>query len=158
MTAVRPATAADVPAMVALVQAYREQLERWRPDFWRIAEQAGDMSRMWFGHLVVTPEKARCWVAEEDGEVQGFLIATPIPVPPVYRSRGPAWAVDDFCVADPSLWTSAGRALWNAAVAHGRADGWGQLICVSPVADDAKNAMLSGTELAPTSRWWSQTL
>lgn len=158
MTAVRPATADDVAAMVGLVQAYRQQLQRWRPDFWRPAERAAEVSRMWLGHLVASPDKARAIVAEQAGAVVGFLIASPVPVPPVYAAPGPAWTVDDFCVAKSELWATAGRALWDAIVVHGRMEGWGQLICVSPVADDAKNAMLSDTELAPTSRWWSQTL
>jgi hypothetical protein len=156
--AVRPATADDVAAMVEMIGAYREQLEQWRPDFWRRAERAAEMSRMWFGHLVASPDKARAFVAEEQGSVVGFLIASPIPVPPVYAAPGPAWTVDDFCVAVPGLWATAGRSLWDAIMAQGREEGWGQLICVSPVADDAKNAMLEGTGLAPTSRWWSQAL
>jgi GNAT superfamily N-acetyltransferase len=158
VTVVRPATADDVAAMVELIQEYRDQLARWRPDFWRPADRAAEMSRMWFGHLVATPDKARCFVAEEADAVAGFLIATPIPVPPVYAAPDQAWTVDDFCVAEPAQWPTIGRALWDAVVAHGRAEGWGQLICVSPVRDEAKNAMLDGTALTPTSRWWSQTL
>ena len=160
MTAVtvRAARPDDVEAMVELIERYRAELERWQPHFWRKAAASASMSRMWFAHLVAAADKATCLVAERDGDIAGFLIATPIPVPPVYAVAGPVWNVDDFCVADPALWNSVGPALWGAISDHGRQAGWSGLICVSPVDDDAKNAMLDTTPLTPKSRWWWQAL
>jgi ribosomal protein S18 acetylase RimI-like enzyme len=66
-TVIRLATAADLPAVAALVERYWEFESI--PDFDR-----GRIERL-LGGLLEDPSRGACWVAEVDGLVQGYLLA-----------------------------------------------------------------------------------
>jgi len=150
----RDAAPDDVAAMVTLAEARRLQYEPWQPVFWKKAEASAEVGTAFFGMLVANPAVVTR-VAVRDGQVDGFLIATKTPAPPVYAPGGDTYTVDDFCVRAPDLWPTVGRALWDDCMAIARAAGWRQVVVVSGHRDDAKNEMLRQTALTIASNWWT---
>ena len=155
--AIRPAREADVPALVALVEARRRVYEGYQPVFWKKAERSAEMSAA-FLPMLLAREGVVGLVAETDGRIEGFLIAAPTPAPPVYDVPGPTYTVDDFAVAEPELWATTGRALLARLREIGRAAGWAQLVVISALADEAKSAALAEDGLSIASTWWTQAL
>jgi ribosomal protein S18 acetylase RimI-like enzyme len=113
MVTVRPATAADAPAMGRLVvrawqAAYRGQM----PDGYLDGLRAEDRAAYWDGALRREGRRSVVLVAERDGEVVGFAAAGPSPDP---EGAGELYAIN----VDPDHWgTGAGRALLEAAQAE----------------------------------------
>ena len=151
--AVRAATADDVAAMVALVEASRERLQEWQPVFWRRAPGAAEMSRMFFGFLVASADYLTL-IDDDAGEVTGFLIASETKAPPVVAPGGPTWTIDDFCVASDGLWETTGRELLNTARLQLTERGAAQIVVVCPAALTAKQYMLADAGLAEATQWW----
>ena len=96
--------------------------------------------------------------AEQDGALLGFLIATPTPAPPVYDVPGPTYTGDDFAVAAPEHWASAGQALLSRIETVGRQRGWAQIVVVSALRDLEKSALLESGGLTIASTWWTLPL
>src|SRR5829696_6955861 len=113
MVTVRPATAADAPAMGRLVvrawqAAYRGQM----PDDYLGGLRAEDRAAYWDGALRREDRRGVILVAERDGEVVGFAAAGPSPDP---QGAGELYAIN----IDPDHWGGgAGRALLGAAQAE----------------------------------------
>lgn len=151
--AVREAGSADLDAIAAMAEARRVSYEAYEPQFWRKAAASDQMGRAFLGHLLGQPDTL-CLVAALDGQVAGFLIATPARVPPVFEP-GRTAMIDDFCVAQPNLWSSLGPALLDAARTRLRADGYAQIVVVCGFKDAEKTAFLATQDLSLTSTWWS---
>src|SRR5579862_4336076 len=105
---IRPARAADVPAMVALSEQKRLQYQEYQPTFWRVAADAREKQTSFFERLVGS-EHAIILVHEREGAVDGFVIATLVDAPPVYDPGGRTCMIDDFVVASEE-WTTTGAA------------------------------------------------
>lgn len=154
---VRRAVSGDVPAMVALIQQSRVQLAEWRPVFWKPAEDAAAKSAAFFDFLVQSKDHL-CFVHEEEGGMNGFLIAMPTPAPPVFAPGGATWTIDDFHVASDDLWVSTGVALLDAARAELKARGVVQVVAICPADYAAKAYVLADQGLLDTTHWLTQTL
>src|ERR1700733_5493248 len=98
MTAtIRDGRVDDMPAIAAMAEARRVRYQDYEPLFWKKAAMSHEMGRMFLTHLIGLSDTL-CLIAEQDGVVVGFLIATPARVPPVFEP-GPTAMIDDFCVA-----------------------------------------------------------
>ena len=97
-------------------------------------------------------------VSEEDGAVNGFLIASLQNPPPVYKPGGKTCVIDDFTVADDTLWQDAGRGLLREALTQAAAKGAAQSVVISPDAYTAKKKLLESEGLLLTSGWWTVPL
>ncbi|MFT4936728.1 MAG: GNAT superfamily N-acetyltransferase [Pseudoalteromonas distincta] len=150
---IRIAEASDVEACVQLAEARRALYETFEPRFWRRAENAAEMSRLWFAHLFAK-EDVLALVAEIDGEVRGFLIAQPTPSPPVYDPGGRTALIDDFVVA-PDQWGTVGAQLLSEARQRLRAADFAQIVVVSARQDEDKTRLLESTDLSLASTWWT---
>ena len=150
---IRIAEADDVEACVQLAEARRAIYETFQPRFWRRAENAAEMSRLWFAHLFAK-EEVLALVAELDGEVRGFLIAQPTPSPPVYDPGGRTALIDDFVVA-PDQGVTVGAPLLNEARLRLRAADFAQIVVVSARQDEDKTRLLESTDLSLASTWWT---
>ena len=151
---VRRARWRDIPEMVRLSERNRLFLEQLAPRFWRRSPGAARWTGRYFRFLFVT-RRAAMLVAEEQREVVGMLIGRRVSAPPVYEPGGPTLLIDDFCVAAPELWPSAGAALLDAAT---RDTVFAQVIVIAPVGDTAKSQWLASAGLAPVSSWWTKPL
>src|SRR5438105_1547689 len=96
--------------MVELSEAKRRSYAERVPVFWRQAKDAHQRQKPYFESLLGKPSVIAL-VAEGAGGIEGFLVAFVTPAPPVYDPGGLAVTIDDFCVASPGLWPTAGKAL-----------------------------------------------
>lgn len=152
---VRLAESGDVPGMVELIEAQRIEYQKFAPVFWRKAEDSARWSQTFFDH-VVQASTHTALVAREHGHLQGFLIAFAAPVPPVFKpGAGPTMMIDDFCVATPDLWPTAGAALLDALRTRAKEEQWSQLVSVTAHLDRPKTEFLAGQGLSLTSEWWT---
>jgi GNAT superfamily N-acetyltransferase len=150
---VRDCRGDDLAAMAAMAEARRIAYEAYEPLFWKKAGNSADMGRAFFEYLLGQGDTISL-LAESDGRAEGFLIATPARVPPVYEP-GPTAMIDDFCVARPELWPSIGSLLLKAARARLRERGFSQIVVVCGYKDAAKTAFLEAQDLSLTSTWWT---
>lgn len=155
--AIRSADPGDVEACVGMIEARRRLYETFEPRFWRKADHSAAMSAAFFGHLATDPG-ALFLVSESEAGVNGFLIAMAVQNPPVYAPGGPTAQIDDFCVADPSLFPTAGAALLDEARAQLKARGFTQLVVVCAARDAARTAFLESQSLSNTTTWWTTSL
>ena len=151
--AVRTAGAADAVGMVALSAAKRRAYARVHPLFWAPADGADERQRQWFLLLMASGE-AIALVVDGSAGLEGFLIARPTPVAPVYDPGGGTWTVDDFCVATEGLWELVGAALVEEVRRRVHAYGANQLVVVCGSHDGPKREVLRHLGLAPASEWW----
>lgn len=113
---IRPAQPYDVPAMVDLSEQKRTQYQQYQPTFWRKADDAREKQRPFFEHLVQRDDVITL-VYEQDGKIEGFIIADFVNAPPVYDPGGPTCRVDDFCLADEGHWEPGPRPAQRGAAA-----------------------------------------
>ena len=139
---IRAATPADVPAMVALSDAKRTEYATYSPVFWRKAKDGAEAQARFFTDRQLPNEKIITLVAERDGAIEGFIMATVQEAPPVYDPGGPVCTIDDFTVATRDLWATTGLALLEAATAQARERGAVLMITISGHLDMRKRAML----------------
>ncbi|MDO9473315.1 MAG: GNAT family N-acetyltransferase [Caulobacter sp.] len=155
--AIRSADPGDVEACVGMIEARRRLYETFEPRFWRKTDHSAAMSTAFFGHLA-TDAGALFLVSDSDGQIDGFLIAMPVQNPPVYAPGGPTAQIDDFCVADPSRFSTVGAALLDEARKRLKARGFTQLVVVCAARDEARTAFLESQRLSLTTTWWTTSL
>lgn len=153
---IRAARGDDVGACVALLEAERVRRRFWQPIFWRPSPHAAAISRTYFINLRQRPDTLFL-VAEQAGEVVGFLIGRPAPAPPVYDPGGATFLIDDFCVARPARWRDVGRSLLANARMRLGARGAAQIVIVCPDRDGDKKQMLRQAAFTIASTWWTAT-
>ncbi|WEK46677.1 MAG: GNAT family N-acetyltransferase [Candidatus Andeanibacterium colombiense] len=155
---VRKAEQADIPAMVAILETKRVEYQGYEPVFWNKAANSAEIQTGFFTYLLEQQDRTTMFAAELGGTLKGFLIATLTPAPPIVDPGGPTATIDDFHVAHPELWESVGEALIEHAMAHGREQGWRQIIVVCPHRERAKAGFLADKDLSLTTEWWTKTL
>jgi ribosomal protein S18 acetylase RimI-like enzyme len=156
MINVREATRDDLDAAVSMIEMRRLAYQRLEPIFWKKADNSASISKSYFERLLSRPE-VMFLLAEVAGEITGFLIAQPVPTPPVYDA-GPTAVIDDYCVADPSMWADAGMALLDEACKRLNERGIRQIVVVCGSGDTEKSAFLAMRKLSPASIWWTSTI
>ena len=138
-----------------LADQKRRDYEPYAPIFQRPAENAMEIHRPWFDKLVDDPENGTFVHENATGEIDGFVIVAVGPAPPVYDPGGKSALIDDFAVASPSLWATAGAALLDAAQAWAREQGAVQVVVVCGPHDQAKRGLLQGAGLYLASEWFT---
>jgi GNAT superfamily N-acetyltransferase len=156
--AIRVARLDDVEAMVDLADRKRQEYASHAPRFHRPAADAKQRHRPWLTSLVEKDDV--CTLVSESGtrRVDGFVIASLVPAPPVYDPGGLTCLVDDFVVAEPALWRTVGLALLRAAEAWSRERGAVQAVVVCGPQDQAKRQMLLDAGAIVASEWFTAPL
>jgi GNAT superfamily N-acetyltransferase len=144
--------------MVDLADLKRREYEPFAPTFQRPAPNAMEVHRPWFAGLAKDPDVGTFVHEDTGGEVDGFVIVTTGPAPPVYDPGGATALIDDFTVASPELWQSAGAALLDAASQWAARQGAVQLVVVSGPHDAPKRALLEHAGLYVASEWFTTPL
>ena len=155
---IRPATEDDLPAILKLAAAKRDEYATASPVFWRVADDAAEQQEPFFRNQRIQNKQALTLVAEDDDSVVGFIMATIHTAPPVYDPGGPVCSVDDFTVASPDLWSTTGEELVHAAKKWAQDQGAVLIIIVAGQQDSAKRTMLAATGATVASEWWVQAL
>lgn len=150
---IRKATQDDVPIMVELAEQRRVQYQHYQPRFWRKAADSREKHAPFLCKLV-QDEHVVVLVSESSGTVNGFLIATLVPAPPVYDTGGMTCSIDDFWVADGLGWEQSGKALLDEAMREMKTRGAVQTVVVCAHLDEAKRVMLSEEGFTIASEWY----
>ena len=143
--------------MADLAAVRRQRYARWQPVFWRPAAGAQDKHRAYLSGLVAHGTVIAL-VSEHAGQLDGFLIATLVPAPPVYDPGGLTCLIDDFAVVPAANWPTAGAALLRAALAEAARRGAAQAVVVTGRRDHPKRRTLRSCGLDVTSEWWTMPL
>jgi hypothetical protein len=157
---VREASPDDLDSMVALADAARRRYAAWSPTFHRPAADAVERHRPWLERLVTDPDVGS-WVSTQERAVQGFLVATLVPAPPVYDPGGPTCLVDDFVVeetVDGEAWATTGHALLDRASAWAREHGAVQVVVTCGPRDAGKRSLLVEYGLGVVTEWFTAPL
>lgn len=152
-TIVRKATQDDVLAMVELAEQRRVQYQKYQPRFWRNAANSRERHAPFLSKLV-QDERVVALVSERNGVVDGFLIATLVPAPPVYNPGGKTCNIDDFCVADGLDWEQSGKSLLAEAMHEMKTRGAVQTVVVCAHLDETKRDMLAKEGFTIASEWY----
>ena len=150
---VRRATSSDISQMVALSAKLRAEYATYSPVFWRPAANASAAQEKYFASLVDDPALI-CLVHQAAAGVDGFIIARVVSAPPVYDPGGKVVMIDDFAVAEPSLWQEVGMALHAETERIAAQQGAVLSVTVCGERDIAKRTQLrhAGAEVA--SEWY----
>lgn len=154
---IEPATKSDLPAIVSLLSNRRERLSAAEPVFWAKAENAEQMTEAFLG-FVLDQAETIALIAKDGDTALGILIAIPFNVPPVYAPPGPTYMIDDFTLADKTLWPDLGPAMIREAEARAKEKGACQLVMVGTIEESERDAPYEAAGFAPVSRWWRKSL
>jgi GNAT superfamily N-acetyltransferase len=153
MNGVRPATSADVNAIADLADRKGAEYQRYHTRFWRRARDARDRFLPTLEDLVGSG-RAIVLVHEQDREIDGVIIGVVQQAPAVYDPGGFTCIVDDYIVARPDLWNTAGVALLEALIRKARAKGAVQIAVTCGRQDAPKRSMLIAHKYVVTSEWF----
>ena len=155
---VRPARPDDVDQMALLADTKRREYHPHAPVFWRPAGHAIDVHRPWLAKLVEDDGVGTFVHEVADGNVDGFLVITLVPTPPVYDPGGRSSLIDDFVVTPPERWPTVGASLLGLATAWARAHGAVQVVVVCGKHDEAKRSLVRESGLQVASEWFTTPL
>jgi ribosomal protein S18 acetylase RimI-like enzyme len=154
---VRRATASDIDAVVAIIEAQRRQYQKFQSVFWRKANNSAAASTAFFTRLI-GEDGTYFLVATEGNQILGFLIARKFPVPPVFAPGGDTWLIDDFAVAEARHWLGIGEALLSHASTLLHEHGATQILVFCADRDLAKAEVLRRSDLTIASNLWTKPL
>jgi GNAT superfamily N-acetyltransferase len=150
---IRKASPDDIARMVELAARKRTEYESYQPVFWHPADDARTKQKPFFEYLL-RQANVIALVHDEAGTIDGFVIASLVPAPPVYNPGGPTCFIDDFTVTDSEQWQDIGRALLREAIRSAKERGAAQAVVVCGHLDEPKRAILRSEGLAIASEWF----
>ena len=150
---IRQAQLADVPTIVELSEQKRREYQNYQPVFWHKAADSREKHLPWLEKLVQR-EDVITLIHQQEGAIDGFIIADFVPSPPVYDA-GLTCRVDDFCVASGQDWQAIGRLLLEEVMRQARQRGAAQIVVVCAHLDQPKRTMLMDLGLTLASEWYT---
>ncbi len=152
---VRVARAADADSAADLAVARRAEYEHYSPIFWRPAEDARERHQPFLRRCIASDDYA-AFAAERAGEVVGVILGKRGAAPaPFHADPESTCFVDDFYVARPALWQTAGSALLATLTDAARAGGAERVIVVGAQRDAPKRAFLLNAGYTVAAAWWT---
>lgn len=139
---IRPATSADVPAVLPMVRAICDLHVQWDPQRFDVRPEVVEMYASWLPTRAADPESVFL-VAEDAGDhrVIGYVVATIEDSIPIYWTPRCGW-IHDAWVEPSHRKLGIATALVREAVARLRAKGITQIRGETAVANDASRALL----------------
>jgi hypothetical protein len=154
---VRTAQTHDALRMAELAELKREEYAAYAPVFHRPKPNTRKMHATFLAGQVENAERHVALVHDAaDGHIDGFLIASMVPPPPVYDPGGLTCLVDDFTVEAPDLWGSVGAELLDEAIRLSEPKGAVQTVVVCGPKDDPKRTMLLDSGHFVASEWFTK--
>ena len=92
-----------------MTSTLRRRLAEWEPDYWKQSAAANVIHPGWLGYLI-SAQSHDVLVCEDQGRVCAVGVINPV--------RHGWRFFDDVALGDPSLWSTAGRELLDAAAAY----------------------------------------
>ncbi len=112
---IRPATAADVPSVIPMVNQLAALHEAWDPARFAYLPDPGNRYRSWLSKRAEDPRSVLLVAVAEDGRVVGFVVGTVEREIPIYRIEEFGF-IHDLWVDEPYRNEGVGRQLVMAAV------------------------------------------
>jgi len=150
---IRKALKSDIPWMVSLSHNKRKSYAEAQKQFWKMAKNSDEIQTKWFEELFETESV----ILLVDEDKNGFVIGKIITPPEVYDA-GLTLMIDDFCVADETLWMSIGKDLITEIKELAVNKNAKQILVVSGAHDMAKNNFLREMNLSLASNWFVQSI
>lgn len=150
---VRDCVPEDLPFVVDILEKKRALLATYEPRLWKQAPTSREMTGPYFASLIESSRHVFL-IAEHADEIVGFILASPMPVPPVYDA-GPTAVIDDFDVSDPSNWNEVGGALVAEVRRRLKERGVVQFIFISARCDTTKMNFLKAQGLSEHASWFN---
>jgi GNAT superfamily N-acetyltransferase len=154
---IRRAQSSDISGIVALSEEKRIEYQGYSPVFWRKAAHASSRQETYL-HRLLDDDQIIALMAEEDGDMRGFILATITQAPPVYDPGGPVCIIDDFTVATAPEWETVGVALLQAVQEQAKGQGAVLSVVVCGHQDGPKRQMLQRAGLPIASEWYVNPL
>lgn len=145
---VRPATEADIPALVELNAAAQQQKKQANPRFWTPHPEAPKRFAAWLHHSLTLTDR-RLLVSQQGGQVRGFVIVQPTPHLSAAHDPSGTATVDDLAAAD---WDSF-RDLLQAAQHRAAQRQFTTLQVISPVNWPERNEALQDAGFHTANLW-----
>ena len=146
---IKKAIKSDISWMVELSHSKRSSYEKYQQQFWKMAKNSDEIQAKWFEELLEMEEV----IALVDADKKGFVIGRIVTPPEVYDA-GLTLMIDDFCVAEESLWMSVGKDLVSEIKRISKNKNATQILIVSGAHDVAKNNFLKEMGLNIASNWY----
>jgi hypothetical protein len=150
---IEKATKYDVDWMVDLSHQKRLAYSIVHPNFYKMAKNSDEVQKGYF--LDELPNKDV--IALTYREKQGFIMGKIINPPDVYDS-GLTLMIDDFCVANDSLWMIIGKALLDECQKIAKEMGAVQVLVVCGDHDQQKSRLLKDLNMKIASNWFNKLL
>ena len=139
--------------MVNLSHSKRESYSEVQKQFWKMTKNSDDIQKKWFEELCEQEDVLALVSDNKDGFVIGKIIN-----PPEVYDAGLTLMIDDFCVADETLWMSIGKDLITEIKELAVNKNAKQILVVSGAHDTAKNNFLREMNLSVASNWFVQSI
>ena len=137
---IRPLTAADVPRVLELGEMKRREYAAYSPVFWRLSQTPRETFAPYMQSQIEDAQNVAL-AHEQDGKLDGFVLV----------AHG---TIDDYAVAAPDLWPTAGAALLQAAGDAARQRGLKNLLVICGHGDTPKRTMLAAQGLTLATDWY----
>ena len=145
---IRPATAEDVPSVLPMVAAIAALHESWDPAKFGYLPQPQEMYRGWLTART-HDDRGVFLVAEREGRLVGFLVATTEQEVPIYRIAEFGFIHDIW--VDPAYRNEGfGRQLVMLAIERFREIGVPQVRADTAAANDAARGLLKSCGMRPS--------
>jgi hypothetical protein len=154
---VRAAKAEDLPRVEEIAQQRFAQYAKYQPLYWKVAKDSAERHVLYLNGQLKAGQQIML-VHETNDRVDGFLMAKIVAPPPVYDQSVRTLDIDDFFVSTPSLWSTAGSMMLDAAESAGARRGALQVVVVSGNDDAAKNSFLASQGLSRAAVWYTRAL
>lgn len=148
---IRQSQPADAAAIVDLSEQKRVQYQAYQPLFWRKAADSREKQTLFLEHQLKR-ENVIALIHTQGERIDGFVIATLVPAPPVYAA-GLTCVIDDYCVLE-QRWDAIGKALLDAITQIAGERGAVQVVVVCGNLDEPKREMLRKSGHTIASEWW----
>lgn len=149
---VRTATRDDVAAIRELARTHRVDHQRYQATFWRRAGTSREEQAAYLEARLADPGLIAS-VHETDGEVDGAILATILPAPPVYDPGGSVALIGDVTLADGADRGATGAALLRAAESAAREKGAVLVAVVAGHDETWLRALLERERFSLASEW-----
>jgi len=153
MISIRNCTNSDISWMVKLSHDKRLNYSKAQKQFWKMAKNSDEIQAKWFMELLQKSDVITLASANKKGFIIGKIIA-----PPAVYSSGQTLMIDDFCVADETLWMTVGKNLLIKIKEIAATKKVKQILVVTGAHDEAKNNFLYKMNLELASNWLVQQI
>jgi len=154
---VRPVAASDLDRVEDFCQEKFHRYTAYQPLYYNVASDSRAKHLLYLA-AQMTAGKQIMLVHENAGRIDGFLMANILAPPPIYDSKLVTCMVDDFVVADPSLWPTTGAALLDEAERLAKSRGAIQTVAVCGHGDESKRQFLASRGLTISAEWYTKPM